>query len=170
MNQLDHQNTIFPEKKFRLILLLDHVTGPANIGSLFRLADAFNIEKMILCGPKTDLESNRLKRTARSTLEKVPFEQREDAYQTCRHFIENGYTVFALEITKDSVPLNSKSFRQEDKIVLVIGNENAGIDDKILKLAYQKIHIEMFGRNSSMNVAQATGIALYEITKSLPAI
>ena len=52
-------------------------------------------------------------------------------------------------------------------MVLVIGDENFGISESILKQSDAVIHIDMFGHNSSMNVVQATNIALYEITKQL---
>ena len=52
-------------------------------------------------------------------------------------------------------------------MVLIVGNENFGIDKDLLEWSDQKVHINMFGINSSMNVAQATGIALFEITKSV---
>ncbi len=142
--------------------------GDANIGSIFRLADAFNIEKIVFCGTPFNPENNRLKRTARSTLKNVAHEFQENSTVAIKKLKELNYAIFALEITSDSQILNSINFEKESKIVLIIGNERNGIDDSLLEIADKKVHIEMFGNNSSMNVAQATGIALYEITKSLP--
>lgn len=170
MSQLSHYDTNFKERKFSIILLLDGVNSPANIGSLFRLSDAFSIEKIVLCGPKPDMKSNRLLRTARSTVEKVEFEEQEKTIVTLKKYREQSYTLLALEITEDSTSLDSFPFKDHSKIVLVIGNERTGIDKAILDLTDHRLHINMFGKNSSMNVAQATGIALYEITKSLPHI
>lgn len=167
MIQHTHQTTEFQEKKFPIILLLDHVVSPANIGSLFRLSDAFNIEKIIFAGSQVDLDSNRLKRTARSTIESVEHEQVEDAISACESLSKNGYTLIALEIAKDSLAVQEINFEQFEKVVLILGNENNGIKEKLLKKADKKVHINMFGQNSSMNVAQAAGIALFEITKSL---
>lgn len=166
--QLSHQNTEFEEKKFPIILLLDGVAGPANIGSLFRLADAFNIEKILLCGPEIDLQTPRIQKTARATIESVPFEHYEDALKACRMLKNEGYSLLALEITDKSISLDGTDFSTYSKIALVIGNENTGIDAEVLEKADKSLHINMFGKNSSMNVAQSTGIALYEITKSLP--
>ncbi len=142
--------------------------GDANIGSIFRLADAFNVEKIIFCGTPFNPENNRLKKTARSTLKNVAFEFQENSIEAIEKLKELNYAVFALEITSDSQILGSINFEEESKIVLIIGNERHGIDDSLLQIADRKVHIEMFGNNSSMNVAQATGIALYEITKTLP--
>ena len=150
--------------------MLDNISSPANLGSIFRLADAFNIQKLVLCGEPVDLDSNRLKRTARSTVKNVEYEQCDDAVEFCRERKAEGYALCALEITRDSIALDSIEYSGFSKMVLILGNENSGIDEKILQLSVRKIHIEMFGKNSSMNVAQAAGIALFEITKSLPPV
>ena len=168
MSQLSHYTTNFKEKKFPVVLILDGITSPANVGSLFRLADAFNIEKIILCRPHPDMKSNRLARTARATVEKVPFEEQQETRKVCETYLESGYALLALEITDDSIPLQHFDFKDHSRLALVIGNERTGISEEILALAEQKLHIEMFGKNSSMNVSQATGIALYEMTKGLP--
>lgn len=166
--QLEHKEHSNPHARFPVIILTDNLMGDANIGSIFRLADAFNIEKIIFCGTPFNPENNRLKKTARSTLKNVVFEFQENSKEAVENLKQLNYAVFALEITSDSQILCSINFEEESKIVLIIGNERHGIDDSLLEIADKKVHIEMFGKNSSMNVAQATGIALYEITKTLP--
>jgi len=161
----DHDGTV---KKFPIIIMVDNLMGEANIGSLFRLADAFNIEKIVFCGTPVNLESNRLKRTARSTVGNVENEFRENSEETLQHFINKSYKPIGLELTSDSSFLGSLSLENENRILLVIGNERHGISPELLVKIETKVHINMFGRNSSMNVSQATGIALYEITKTLP--
>lgn len=141
--------------------------GDANIGSIFRLADAFNIEKIIFCGTPFNPQSNRLRRTARSTQERVISEFAENTSEEILKLKDKNYKAYALEITSNSIPLEKINLKNDTKIALIIGNERHGIEDSVLKLADGIIHINMFGQNSSMNVAQATGIALYEITKSL---
>lgn len=168
--QLSHHTTKFKKGKFPIILIADRVIGPANIGSLFRIADAFNIKKLLLCGKNTDLSSPRLLKTARATLQKVAFEQHDHTLNVCTKYLEQGYVLLALEITESSVSLDSFSFHSYPKVALIVGNENFGIDKEILKLVHKSIHINMFGENSSMNVAQSAGIALYEITKSMSPI
>lgn len=166
--QLEHKEHSNPQAKFPVIILTDNLMGDANIGSIFRLADAFNVEKIVFCGTPFNPKNSRLKKTARSTLKNVDFEFQPNPTEAIEKLKELNYIVFALEITSDSQFLGSINFEKESKIVLIIGNERHGIDDSLLEIADKKIHIEMFGNNSSMNVAQATGIALYEITKTLP--
>jgi tRNA G18 (ribose-2'-O)-methylase SpoU len=165
--QKTHETTDFQVKEFPLVLVLDGVSGLANIGSLFRLADAFNIEKLIFCGAEVDLQSNRLRRTARATVKNVIFEEHENSEEICRDLQKDGYELLALEISEDSVPVESLNYKVFEKIALVLGNENSGISDEILKISDKSLHINMFGKNSSMNVTHAAAIALFEITKSL---
>ncbi|MDT0687326.1 TrmH family RNA methyltransferase [Autumnicola psychrophila] len=165
--QLSHQQSRFNKRECPIILILDNVSGEANIGSIFRLADAFGIEKVIFCGNFPNLTSNRLKRTARNTHEYVRFEVFEQTKEAVEKYKDESYIPFALEITAESVAIESIDFSEFSKISLVIGNEANGIQEEILSLCNKVFHIEMFGNNSSMNVAQATAIALYEIRKSI---
>ncbi|HSI69721.1 MAG TPA: TrmH family RNA methyltransferase [Gillisia sp.] len=167
-NQLSHNEHTTPTLKFPVILLTDNLMGDANIGSLFRLADAFNIEKLVFCGTPINPNSNRLKKTARATYKTVAYEEWEDPLEAIKKYKELGYKPYGLEITSDSVQLDKIDFSKEEKIILVAGNERYGISELLLDEIETKVHIKMFGHNSSMNVGQATGIAFYEITKTLP--
>lgn len=166
-DQLSHTETSFEKKKFPLILLLDNITGEANIGSLFRLADAFGINKIIFCGTNPNLNSNRLKRTARNTHNTVEFTFEENSTETIATLKNNGYKSIAIEITSESKPIDEFTCKNNEKLLLIAGNERSGISKEVLKICDSTYHIEMFGENSSMNVAQSVGIALYEITKAL---
>ena len=166
--QLSHKERTSPVRRFPIVLLADNLMGDANIGSLFRLADAFNIEKIVFCGSPVNLNSNRLKRTARATVERVKNEYWEDPVEALAHYINLSYKPIALEITNDSQPLDSIRFENQKRIVLVVGNERHGISPVLLEKITTKVHINMFGSNSSMNVSQAAGIAFYEISKTLP--
>lgn len=165
--QKTHESTIFEKKKFPVVLVLDNISSPANIGSLFRLVDAFGIEKMIICGTIVDLKSNRLRRTARATEKDVVFEEHEETLEVCEGLKEKSYQILALEIATGSKSLQEIDFTTSGKIALVIGNERDGIKNSVLRMADGLLHINMFGKNSSMNVTHATAIALFEITKSL---
>ena len=168
--QLTHETSNFKKKNFPLILVLDNVRSPANVGSLFRLADAFGIEKILICGTNVDLNSNRLKRTARATIDTVAFEVQDDCVTACQNLSKRGYIVAALEISSTSAPIETVDFQKSKKLALVVGNERSGISQQVLEETNKQLHINMFGDNSSMNVAQATAIALFEITKSLQPI
>lgn len=165
-DQLTHKETSFSKKQFPIILLLDNIIGEANLGSMFRLADAFGVQRIIFCGSEPNLQSNRLRRTARNTYKTVDFEFRENSAETIKALIKEGFKTLAIEITASSKSMENFSFKSNEKLVLIAGNERHGISNEALELCDECYHIEMFGENSSMNVAQSVGIALYEITKA----
>lgn len=165
--QLQHNNKRFVKKQFPITLICDRVNSPANIGSIFRIADSFGIEQIYFCGEDITVTSKRMQRTARSTHEIIPYEQTESIVDTVQLLASRGYTLLALEITDTSIPVSEYTSTTEEKIALIIGEENFGVSDEVLELVQQSVHIPMYGNNSSMNVATATGIALYEITKQL---
>lgn len=164
-NQLSHSESEFEHRKFPIVLLLDNITGEANLGSLFRLADAFGIEKLVFGGTVPNLNSNRLKRTARNTYKTVDFEILERSLDYIEDLKTQGYKANAIEITSDSEPIQLIQPKNDEKMLLIAGNERHGVSKDVLNLCDSVYHIEMFGKNSSMNVAQSVGIGLYEITK-----
>ncbi|MBJ7882424.1 TrmH family RNA methyltransferase [Gelidibacter salicanalis] len=164
--QLTHYTSKFTQKVFPITLVCENVTNVANIGSLFRTADAFGLEKILFCGSPIPL-GRKMTKTSRATEKYVPYEMHQNASTLLKALKTSGYQIVALEITETSRSLNSFKFGVNQPIALLIGDENFGISDACLKLADAIIHIEMFGQNSSMNVTQATSIALYEITKQL---
>ncbi len=164
--QLTHYNTTFTKRTFPVTLVCDNVTNAPNIGSLFRIADAFGIEKLILCGQHIPL-GRKMTKTSRATEKTVLYEVSDSASVVVKSLKEKGFQIITLEITDSSTSIHTFKFSAEKPVVLVIGDENFGVSDHILKLSDATIHIDMFGHNSSMNVVQATNIALYEITKQL---
>lgn len=146
--------------------LNEHVTNAPNIGSLFRIADAFGIEKLILCGENIPL-GRKITKTSRATEKVVNYEVFESASKIIEDLKSKDYQIISLEITQNSKPIHAFKFSTKKPIALVIGDENFGVSDSILNNSNAIIHIDMFGQNSSMNVVQATNIALYEITKQL---
>ena len=162
--QLTHYNTNFKSKTFPIVLVCDNVTNAPNLGSLFRISDAFGIEKLILCGQNIHL-GRKMAKTSRATEKVVNHEIIESALPVVENLKNSDYQIISLEITETSKPIHTCHFSKEKPIALVIGDENFGVSEAILKISDQVIHINMFGQNSSMNVVQATNIALYEITK-----
>ena len=106
-------------------------------------------------------------KTSRATEKYVEHEIRENTLEVITQLKDSDYQIIALEITEASQPIHQYQFDTTKPIALVIGDENFGVSEDILKLSDAIIHIEMFGQNSSMNVVQATNIALYEMTKQM---
>lgn len=164
--QLDHYSSKFEKNQFAIILVTDNVTRPANVGSIFRIADAFGVEKLILGGSAIEL-NRKVWNTSRATEKVIEFEQIENSQDVIKNLKKEGYSVICLEITENSKSISKIQLENNQKIVLVVGSERNGIQHEILTCADSVNHIPMYGQNSSMNVAQATSIALYEITKLL---
>lgn len=164
--QHNHQSNSFKEKTFPVILVCNNVSYAQNVGSLFRASDAFGIEKIVFCGNKIP-RGRKMTKTSRSTEKTVTFQDNVDILEYISHLKSEGYICYAIEITSNSKPLKSFNFAKDQKFALIIGSENFGVDEKVLNMVDDTIHIDMFGNNSSMNVVQAASITLYELTKQL---
>lgn len=162
-NQLTHDHHITKLVDTEIILACDHVKGPANIGGIFRLADAFQVSEILFFGSDIDIQSNRLKRTARNTQRSIRFRESGNLKEILERLHDESYLSIALEITSQSTPIQEFDTTISNKIVLVIGDENHGVSTPILETVHHTLHIPMYGDNSSMNVAQATAIALYAL-------
>ena len=168
MSQLHHYNTNFLKQQHNITVICNNVNNAPNIGSLFRIADAFGISKLIFCGANISL-GKRMTKTSRSTEKYVNHRIAEDIETQIKDFKRNGYYIIALEISENSQPLTQFKLETNQPIALILGDENFGVSDTILRQSDAVVHINMFGNNSSMNVVQATSIALYELTKQLNA-
>jgi tRNA G18 (ribose-2'-O)-methylase SpoU len=166
LSQLTHYTSNFKKQKHTISVVCDNVTNAPNIGSLFRVADAFGIEELIFCG--TDISiGKRITKTSRSTEKYVTHSISENTETQIKELKALNYYLIALEITENSQPLTEFKLNTKQPIALILGDENFGISEAILTQVDAVVHINMFGNNSSMNVVQAASIALYEITKQL---
>ena len=169
MAQLTHQQTQFEAKKFPICIVTDGLQSPANIGGVLRLMEAFGVGELFLCESGVDLNSSRLKRTARSAERAVTI-HRFDTTRTALEHITNkapNTQIIALEITTNSIPLAQLDLDSSAPIALILGGESQGVSPEVLARCQTATHIPMYGSNSSMNVAQATAIALYSISQQL---
>ncbi len=96
--QLDYYSSKFQKRKFPITIVSENVTNAPNIGSLFRTADAFGIEKLILCGSHIPM-GKKMSKTSRSTEKSVRFEIHENADLIISDLKSKGYLIIALEIT-----------------------------------------------------------------------
>lgn len=165
--QLTHENTYFEKRNFPITLVCDRIFFQQNIGSLFRIGEAFGIEKIIFIGKNIPLTPRKINKTSRSTHLQIPHFILEETADAIPLLQKEDYQIIALEITTNSIPIQQLTVAKNQKIALVIGNEIDGISESLLTIAKQITHITMYGNNSSMNVVQATSIALYEISNRL---
>jgi|TARA_Y100000385_G_scaffold291166_2_gene367607 tRNA G18 (ribose-2'-O)-methylase SpoU len=164
--QLDHYTSKFSKQRFSILLVTDNVSHAANLGSLFRAADAFGVAHIILGGKPVEL-GRKFTKTSRATEQAVSFEKAENTVDKIKDLKSKKYLIIGLEITANSIQISDLNISKNSDIVFVIGDENHGISTSILELCDHTVHIEMYGQNSSMNVVQAASIGLYELTNKL---
>ncbi len=151
-----------------LVLIAEKISAPANCGGLFRLADAFGVNQLILdAHTAPDIKSNRLKRTARATEQWINHEYCDNILEKIKELKNQGYLIAAIEITSKSQLISNIDFSKFPKIALILGNENFGVSKNVLENCEMHLHIKMRGNNSSMNVTHAAALALYEVTRNL---
>ncbi len=145
--------------KLPLIVVLDNVTNSYNIGSFIRLADAFAIEKIIVCGELT-ISDKKLRKASRNEAKWVTVEYSDSTTNSLQTLLDDNYTVFSVELCHESVDYKEISYPKAS--VLVLGNERKGVSEAVLKLSHHQIHIPMFGMGNSLNVSTAGAIVLAE--------
>ena len=166
MAQLTHYTTEFKSQTFPITVLCENVTNAPNIGSLFRICDAFGVEQLVFSGEHLPIPSRKMQKTSRATEKYVSYKTTNNL-QDYINTIKDTHHLIAIEITDNSSPIQSYILKTDKPIAIIIGDENFGVSETILKQVNDILHIEMFGHNSSMNVVQAANIALYELTKQL---
>ena len=149
--------------KYPVCLLVHDMSVPMNVGSLFRIADAFALEKLYLTGNSAVPPNAKIKKTARSTEKYVPYVYANNPLEIIGQLKEKGYTIISLEITSASTDIRNLAPANNDKLCLIVGSENKGVCPELLNVSDKTVHIPMLGQNSSMNVATACAIAAYEI-------
>lgn len=165
--QLTHEESNHSQRVFPIVLVCDGLKSPSNIGALFRVCDALGIPEIIFCNSQINFNSPRLQKTARNTQHYVSYSENKNTLNTIINLKDNGFKIIALEITDSSESIENLPLFDNQKIALIIGNENEGVSDKVLTNSDLCIHISMYGRNSSMNVVQATSIALYSLINKI---
>jgi len=144
-------------------LLLDRVLDVKNIGALFRLADAARLAKIYFYKMEGVELTTSFRRVARAAEQFVLFESLTSVEQV--QALAQTHQLLALEWTNDSMAYHEVI--PEKPIVLIIGNEENGVSGDLLSIVEDCIHIPMYGVKTSMNVAMATGIAVYKLLEKL---
>ena len=150
----------------KITLVLENIRSAENVGSIFRTADAFRIEKLILLGITPTPDNSRLHRSALGAQDLVPWESAQDLEAVLKEFGSRGYTIAALEITDQ--PKSAKSLVSNDfPVCIVIGNEVDGVSELALSHCDIALEIEQFGFKQSLNVAVATGICCKDLVERI---
>ena len=147
--------------KLPVTIVLDNVRSMHNVGSIFRTADAFLIEKIMLCGITARPPHREITKTALGATESLEWHYYDTTLEVITNLKTQGYRIFAIEQVKDSLMLDKISFEKDQKIALVFGNEVFGVEDEVLKNCDGSIEIPQFGTKHSFNITISVGIVLW---------
>lgn len=144
-------------------VLLDNLRSVYNVGAIFRTSDGAGVRKVHLCGTTPTPDHVRLSKTALGTEQTIPWTYHTNSLIKAQKLGASGRLLWALERTNSSssVFAAGKPVAPTESIVIVVGNEVAGVDPEILALCDEVLHIPMSGTKESLNVAVAFGIAIY---------
>jgi len=144
----------------RHTLILDRLRSPFNVGSIFRSADSFGIQEILLIEGTAEVTHPRSLRTSRGTVDTVPHRVMDE--QSLMGLLQDK-PVFALELGGTDI----RSFRFPEEGYAVIGSEEMGVSPALLDLCDQslgRVSIPLSGTKGSLNVSVATGILLFSWT------
>ncbi len=146
-----------------LVLVLDNIRSAHNVGSAFRTADAFGVDKIYLGGICPVPPSPELRKVALGAEEVIPFEHVDDVVALVTRLQAEGYTVIAVEQTVHSVKLDNFQRDPGKKYALVFGNEVDGVQQEVVDACDFALEIPQQGTKHSLNVSVSIGVILWGI-------
>ncbi len=153
--------------KTPLILVLDDIRSLNNIGSVFRTADAFLIEKIFLCGITAVPPNKEIHKTALGATETVDWQYFNEVTDAIDLLRSNNIKVFAVEQIDSSIALQEFIPAANQKYALIFGNEVFGVSEKAVAKCDGSIEIPQLGTKHSLNIAVSAGIVVWDLFKKL---
>lgn len=146
-----------------VVFILDHLRSAYNVGSIFRTAEFFNLEKIICTGYTATPDSSKVKKTAMESSQSVDWSYEKDTLKAIKDLKEKGYHIYALETSSNASNLNTS--RVEFPCAFVLGNERFGLLKEILCYTDRTFFIPQRGKKNSLNVSVCTGIVANEVVQ-----
>ena len=146
--------------------LLDNIRSAWNVGSILRSAEGFGFRHLYLCGITPTPQNEQVRKTALGAENIVPWSSHRNAVELLHELRPRVHAIWVLERTGRSQRLEQAlaASTANRRLVLVVGNEQAGVDPGILELADKVVHIEMQGWKRSFNVAVAFSVAAHAVS------
>jgi tRNA G18 (ribose-2'-O)-methylase SpoU len=162
--------------KNHIIVILEDIRSTHNVGSIFRSAEIFGVEQILIAGytpaPSYKNDSrlphianklnNQIAKTALGTEKLVKFKVFNNIKTAINEAKKAGYVIASIEQNSNSSPIDK--FTTPPKIAIVLGNELTGVSDWTIKNSDVILEIQQYGKKESLNVANAAAIALYAIS------
>lgn len=154
-------------EKLPVCIVLDNVRSLHNVGSSFRTADAFRIEKIYLTGITGTPPHREIQKSALGATESVAWEYAEDSAEAVKNIKAAGYEIIIIEQTTASKPIHAFTPVAGKKYCLVFGNEVDGVSDGVLAHGDQALDIPQGGTKHSLNISVCLGIVAWEFFRRL---
>ncbi len=147
--------------KLPLVVVLDNIRSGHNVGSFFRTADAFRVQKLILTGICPTPPHREIHKTAIGATHSVEWEYLNNPITAAQQLKTNGYTLIGIEQTDQSIDIRNVDIRQKAKYALFFGNEVTGLTEDLLPHLDFTVEIPQYGTKHSLNVSVCGGIVLW---------
>lgn len=156
-----------------IVVVLNNIRSNENVGSIFRTCDAAGVSKIFLCGytpapvDRFGRENKGVTKASLGAEKSVEWEKTEGLEVASKKLKEEGFKIIGVEQSKNSIDYreikNSKLLAPSSQLVLVFGNEVAGLSTEDLSLCDLVAEIPMRGRKESLNVAVSVGVVLFSL-------
>lgn len=153
--------------KLKITVILDNVRSQHNIGSVFRTADSFFIEKIILCGICAVPPTPEIHKSALGAEFSVDWQYYKNTSEAVTALKEEGYIIISVEQAENSVMLHNFEPDPDKKYALVFGNEVKGVSQDVVDMSDSVLEIPQFGTKHSLNISVSAGAVLWECCKKL---
>ncbi len=154
-------------EKTPLILVLDDIRSLHNIGSVFRTADAFLIEKIILCGITATPPNKEIHKTALGATETVAWEHHECVLEVIENLKKENVMTLAIEQVESAIFLQDFKVEKNQKYALIFGNEVYGVSQEAVAICDGCIEIPQLGTKHSLNISVSAGIVVWDLFKKI---
>ena len=153
--------------KLKITVILDNVRSQHNIGSVFRTADSFFIEKIILCGICAVPPTPEIHKSALGAEFSVDWQYYKNTSEAVTALKEEGYIIISVEQAENSIMLHNFEPDPDKKYALVFGNEVKGVSQDVVDMSDSVLEIPQFGTKHSLNISVSAGAVLWECCKKL---
>lgn len=166
LNRIDVE-TFKKVEKIPLVVVLDNIRSMHNVGATFRTADAFLVQKIILCGITPQPPHREIHKAALGATESVDWSYEADINVTINDLKSQGFEVAGIEQTTNSQMITDFKIDNTKKYAVILGNEVEGISNEALQNIDSFIEIPQLGTKHSLNVSVCGGIVMWEFAKAL---
>jgi len=153
--------------KIPVAVVLDNVRSLNNIGSVFRTADAFLIDRILLCGITATPPHKDIHKTALGATDSIDWEYHPETEGAIEKLKGENFKIVAVEQTEESISLDRFRVERDIKYAFVFGHEIRGVSQKIVDLSDASLDIPQFGTKHSLNISVCAGMVIWEVFRQL---